>query len=107
MPASTKSKPKSPLRVPQVRILIALRKHLNRGLTRPEIAVRAKVSPSMTANLGSTDPDVQGSIEERYGKQSLLSLGLVRARMVENEDSGVNEFWYITAKGLKAIDGLK
>lgn len=93
---------KSVLRVPQVRILKALARN-PRGLSRSEIADKAKVSPSMTANLGPVTgkPD---ETDEHYGKRCLLGLKMVKAEYGNDETTIA---YTITDKGRKALESLK
>jgi len=101
---STNGKPE--LAKPQIRILRALGRAKSGGLNRAMIAERAHVSPSMTANLGSTDPEIEAGLTAKYLKVSLLSRRLVKAEEVEL-DGGVKETIYtITAKGRAALDNL-
>ena len=67
------------LTVPQIRcILRGACGHFNDGLTRPQIARIAQVSPSMTGNLGPDSPEQIAACDRKYGKRSLYSYGLVR-----------------------------
>ncbi len=93
---------KQGLRVPQVRILKALYNATD-GLTRPQIAVKAKVSLSMTGNLGPITTDDFVAMNRQYDKSSLYSLGYAKPQL--DEEHGVLSV--ITAKGKKAYERLK
>lgn len=93
------------LRVPQVRILKALSKHPY-GLTREELAVAAKVSPSMRANLGPDHAEDIGKTDRRYGKKCLYGLGYVVP--VKEDRQGYDVLvWRITPKGLRDLKILE
>lgn len=97
-----KRKPrKEGLRTPQIRILRALASASN-GLTRPQIATLAKVSLSMTGNLGPYyHEDIERS-EQEYGKRSLMGWGYVTA-IAEEDYNDVIIRYHITKKGRMAL----
>lgn len=92
------------LRTPQLRILKALIEYKGAdGLTRAEIAKKAKVSPSMTGNLGAIDPIDTEACEKRYGKRSLIGLGYVSMAIHEGGES----YYKATKAGVKEYTSLK
>lgn len=92
------------LRLPQVRILKALYDSES-PLTKPEIAERAKVSKSMTANLGSVRPEINAAIFKKYNKYSLLHLEYVKS-IILDIDGKREERFQITKLGRKTFDKL-
>lgn len=89
------------LRVPQVRILKALSK-CPQGLTREEIAVKARVSPSMRANLGPDHAEDIVKTDRQYGKRCLYGLGYVVPVMEDRQ--GIDTIvWRITPRGLRDL----
>ena len=91
------------LRVPQVRILKALKRN-PRGLTRSQIAEKAKVSPSMTANLGPVDTDQASRVDDHYGKKCLIGRKMVKAECADDESNQI--VYKITAKGVAFLESL-
>ncbi len=98
---------KTGLRTPQIRILRALAQYPG-GLTRSQIAAKAKVSMSMTGNLGPMYSEDVKQSEMEYGKKSLMGLGYVIA--IVNETETMTDYvitYHITRSGkdqLKMID---
>ena len=90
------------VRVPQIRILKALAKAGESGLTRAQIATKAKVSPSMTANLGPIHLDDIKKVNERYGKKCLIGQKLVES--CPNEEGPTH--YRITQAGLSVLQSI-
>lgn len=91
----TATTPTQRIRTPQVRILTTLAKAVA-PLTRTQIADRAGVSATSTAELGSSRAANAGDVDG----DSLVGLGLVRVE--KRDDNGRDSYLYsLTAKGKK------
>jgi hypothetical protein len=108
-PEAPKSKKKTGLRLPQVRILAALRGADPRvGLTLPELVKKTKVSAAMLLPaLGRQDEDSRKALDTKLGFPSLLTLGFatIDKRPIDgaSEDSTRTTTYYrLTAAGTKA-----
>jgi hypothetical protein len=92
---------KDGLRTPQVRILKALAKS-DAGLTRGQIATKAKIDPAMGHYLGASDPAKVAEYSEKYGFPSLLSLKYVKAEQHDVNGKDVI-LYFITPQGKAAL----
>lgn len=107
MPVSKKPI-RTELTVPQWRILETLYKlpvtcdGEPGELTRDQIAKKARVSPSMTGNLGPITSD-PAETTKKYRRTNLIHAGFVERRPVLIVDTGVTEQYYrITEAGKEA-----
>jgi hypothetical protein len=85
----------------QIRVIRLLAKS-RKGLSRQDVADKAPVNASFNEHVGPIHKDESRDWDEKYGRRSLVSLGLVDVKMGDDDSGGMVPLFSLTPAGRHA-----